>query len=157
MAVLQNRRVSRVKSDTGVLAAEDGVTLLAGVVLIYLAGGVSGRRCWVSVSSVAHRTLLFMPVVSRACCSLFTSYQISHATGGAGVFSNDVWWVFICLFLTVASWLWVPSMQVVQVQRGPTIQLNIRIDSQPQTMNSLKLSQAQILTTVTTSKYPIHH
>ena len=79
VAVLQNRRVWRVKSDTGVLAAEDGVTLLAGVVLIYLAGGVSGRRCWVSVRSVAHRTLLFMPVVSRACCSSFTSYQISHS------------------------------------------------------------------------------
>lgn len=43
-------------------------------------------------------------------------------------------------------------MQVVQVQPGPTIQLNIRIDSPPQTMNSLKLSQAQILTT---SKYAI--
>lgn len=76
----------------------------------------------------------------------------NQPTGGAGVFSNDVWWVFICLFLTVASWLWVPSMQVVQVQPGPTIQLSIRIDSQPQTMNSLKLSQAQILTT---SKYAI--
>lgn len=70
MAVLQNRRVSRVKSDTGVLAAEDGVTLLAGVVLIYLAGGVSGRRCWVSVSSVAHRTLLFMP------CQLFPELAV---------------------------------------------------------------------------------
>ena len=95
----------------------------------------------------------------RASCfqSLLCGHQLSdqpfnQPTGGAGVFSNDVWWVFICLFLTVASWLWVPSMQVVQVQPGPTIQLNIRIDSPPQTMNSLKLSQAQILTT---SKYAI--
>ena len=60
---------------------EDGVTLLAGVVLIYLAGGVSG----------------------------------------AGVFRNDVWWVFICLFLTVASWLWAPFIfnpyQLLQLQQ----------------------------------------
>lgn len=63
------------------VGTEDGVTLLAGVVLIYLAGGVSG----------------------------------------AGVFRNDVWWVFICLFLTVASWLWAPFIfnpyQLLQLQQ----------------------------------------
>lgn len=64
----QLKKLGGLYLDYASIAYYDGVTLLAGVVLIYLAGGVSG----------------------------------------AGVFSNDVWWVFICLFLTVASWLWAP-------------------------------------------------
>ncbi|CAK9110029.1 1 [Durusdinium trenchii] len=64
----QLKRLGGLYLDYASIAYYDGVTLLAGVILIYLAGGVSG----------------------------------------AGVYSSDVWWVFICLFLTVASWLWAP-------------------------------------------------
>ena len=30
---------------------------------------------------------------------------------GAGEFAGDVWWIFICLGLTVASWLWASRLE----------------------------------------------
>lgn len=64
----QLKKVGGLYLDYAAIAYYDGVTLLAGVVLILVAGGVSG----------------------------------------AGEFAGDVWWIFICLGLTVASWLWAP-------------------------------------------------
>lgn len=67
------------------------MTLLSGVILIYIAGGVSG----------------------------------------AGVYSNDVWWVFICLFLTVASWLWAPFIFNPYQPRGCYLQVVTLHESHP--------------------------
>ncbi|CAJ1416044.1 unnamed protein product [Effrenium voratum] len=66
----QLKKMGGLYLDYASIAYYDGVTLLFGVLLILMAGGVSG----------------------------------------AGLYARDVWWVFICLGLTVASWLWAPFL-----------------------------------------------
>ena len=91
------------------------MTLLAGVVLILISGGVSGRF----QAAVVRKP----PSQSAAC----VSRQVPAI--GAGEYAGDVWWIFICLGLTVASWLWASWQPLLKRSRTGCMRCICRLRS----------------------------
>ena len=102
---------------------EDGVTLLAGVVLILVAGGVSGTG-WPVYLRRSSLSNLFTDRKPDGDLAVQFSFLLSAElpARGAGEFAGDVWWIFICLGLTVASWLWASRLEAERTQMLPRLQ-----------------------------------
>ena len=94
---------------------EDGVILLAGVVLILISGGVSGSiRVGLEACHCGDGADALVLLSAATGCS---TGRLSFA-GGAGEYAGDVWWIFICLGLTVASWLWAAGLDFSQFRNA---------------------------------------